>query len=75
MQQNMPHLALKWFQRTLETSDLNEDEKQGLWYELAGAYEAEGDTENAGRYFEQIYAENVNFRDVSERVKSIAVNN
>jgi tetratricopeptide (TPR) repeat protein len=75
MQQNMPHLALKWFQRTLETSDLNEDEKQGLWYELAGAYEAEGDTESAGRYFEQIYAENVNFRDVSERVKSIAVNN
>lgn len=75
MQQNMPNLALKWFQRTLETNDLNEDEKQGLWYELAGAYEAEGDIENAGRYFEQVYAENVNFRDVSERVKSIAVNN
>ncbi len=74
MQQNMPNLALKWFQRTLETTDLNDDEKQGLWYELAGAYEAEGDIENAGRYFEQVYAENVNFRDVSERVKSIAVN-
>ncbi len=73
MQRNMPNLALKWFQRTLETADLAEEEKQGLWYELAGAYEAEGDIENAGRYFEQVYAENVNFRDVSERVKSIAV--
>ncbi len=70
----MPSLALTWFQRALETADLNDDEKQGLWYELAGAYEAEGDTENAGRYFEQVYAENVNFRDVSERMKSIAVN-
>ncbi len=74
MQQSMPNLALKWFERTLETADLTEDEKQGLWYELAGAYEAEGDIENAGRYFEQVYAENVNFRDVSERVKSLAVN-
>ena len=74
MQQSMPNLALKWFQRTLETNDLNEDEKQGLWYELAGAYEAEGDIYNAGRYFEQVYAENVNFRDVSERVKSTTVN-
>lgn len=75
MQQNMPNLALKWFQRTLDTADLTAEEKQGLWYELAGAYEAEGDIENAGRYFEQVYAENVNFRDVSERVRSIAVNN
>lgn len=74
MQKSMPSLALTWFQRALETADLNDDEKQGLWYELAGAYEAEGDTENAGRYFEQVYAENVNFRDVSERMKSIAVN-
>ncbi len=73
MQQNMPNLALKWFQRTLETAGLTEEEKQGLWYELAGAYEAEGDLENAGRYFEQVYAENVNFRDVSERIRSVAV--
>jgi len=74
MQKGMPSLALTWFQRTLETADLNDDEKQGLWYELAGAYEADGDAENAGRYFEQVYAENVNFRDVSERVKSNSVN-
>ena len=69
----MPNLALTWFQRTLETPGLSDDEKQGLWYELAGAYEAEGDSENAGKYFEQVYAENINFRDVSERVRGMAV--
>ncbi|MBC7899963.1 MAG: tetratricopeptide repeat protein [Saprospiraceae bacterium] len=74
MQKGMPNLALTWFQRTLETPNLSDDEKQGLWYELAGAYEAEGDVENAGKYFEQVYAENINFRDVSERVKGMAVN-
>lgn len=75
MQQGMPHLALKWYERSLETSDLTKDEKQGVWYELAAAYEADGNIEHAGRYYEQVYAENVNFRDVSERIRSIAVHN
>lgn len=74
MQQQMPHLALTWYERTLETTDLSKEEKQGLWYELAVAYEADGKVELAGQYFEQVYAENVNFRDVSERMKGLAVN-
>lgn len=74
MQQQMPHLALTWYERTLETVDLSKEEKQGLWYELALAHEADGNLELAGQYFEQVYAENVNFRDVSERMKGISVN-
>lgn len=74
MQQGMPHLALTWYERTLETTDLSKDEKQAIWYELAVAYEADGDAAKAGQYFEQVYAENVNFRDVSERMKNVAVN-
>ena len=73
MQKAMPHLALTWYQRALESPGLGDEEKQGIWYELALAYEAEGDLGNAGRYFEQVYAENIDFRDVSERVKNIAV--
>ncbi len=73
MQKAMPNLALTWYQRALETPGLGDEEKQGIWYELALAYEAEGDLSNAGRYFEQVYAENIDFRDVSERVKNIAV--
>ncbi len=74
MQQSMPHIALTWYERALETADLSREEMQGLWYELALAYEADGNTNRAGQYFEQVYAENVNFRDISERMKSIAVN-
>ena len=73
MQKGMPNLALKWYLRALETPGLGDDEKQGIWYELAAAYEADGDMENAGRYFEQVYAENIDFRDVSQRVKNISV--
>ena len=73
MEQGMPNLALKWYQRALETPSLDDEEKQAIWYELAAAYEADGDTENAGRYFEQVYAENIDFRDVSERVRQMAI--
>lgn len=73
MQKSMPNLALTWYQRALETPGLSDEEKQGIWYELASAYEAEGDFDNAGRYFEQVYAENIDYRDVSERVKNISV--
>ena len=73
MDQSMPHLAVKWFERALETSDLNTDEKQGIWYELATAYEAKGEAETAGQFFEQVYAENANFRDVSARIRAVPV--
>jgi hypothetical protein len=73
MQNGMANLALTWYQRALETRDLSDDEKQGVWYELAHAYEVDGDVENAGRYFEQVYAENVDYRDVGERIKRLTV--
>ena len=73
MQNNMANLALTWHQRALETPELSDDEKQGVWYEIAHAYEIGGDVESAGRYFEQVYAENVDYRDVSERIRRLAV--
>lgn len=73
MQKEMANLALTWYRRALETPELSADERQAMWYEIAQAYEAEGDIENAGRYFEQVYAENVDYRDVGERIKRLAV--
>ncbi|MEO8574294.1 MAG: tetratricopeptide repeat protein [Pyrinomonadaceae bacterium] len=73
MQKSMAKHALTWYQRALESPGLGDEEKQGIWYELALAYEAAGDLDNAGRFFEQVYAENIDFRDVSQRVKNIAV--
>lgn len=73
MQQGMPKLALMWYERALEISDLTTDEKLALWFELGVVYEADGDYDRAGKYFEQVYAENVDFRDVRERLKNMAV--
>ncbi len=73
-QNGKPKHAITWFIRALETPNISDEEYHGLWYELALAYEANGNEETAAKYFEQIYAENVDFRDVGERVKNLVVN-
>ncbi len=73
MRNGMANFAVTWFSRALESPELNDEEQQGLWYELAEAYLAEGDAGNSAKYFEKVYAENVDYRDVSERVKSLFV--
>ncbi|MEP7075674.1 MAG: tetratricopeptide repeat protein [Acidobacteriota bacterium] len=74
MQKGMAKLALKWYNRALETPNLNPDEKKGIWYELAEAHEVDGDHDNAARFFEQVYAEDVDFRDVGNRIQNLTVN-
>jgi tetratricopeptide (TPR) repeat protein len=74
LQNGMAKHAIKWFNRALETSEISDEECHGLWYELAIAHETDGDTDNAAKYFEQVYTENVDFRDVSDRLKAIMVN-
>lgn len=74
MEKNMPNLALMWLNRALEVPDLNNDEKQGVWYEIGGAYQAAEEIENALKYFEKIYAVNVDYRDVGDRIQSLHVN-
>lgn len=71
MQLGKPNLAVRWFLRTLESKDTTDEERLGIWYELASAYEADGDYPNASKYYEQVYAENINFRDVASRVNSL----
>jgi tetratricopeptide (TPR) repeat protein len=71
MEKAMPNLALMWYRRGLEVADLNDEEKQALFYEIACAFEIGGDNEKAFEYFEKIYAENVDYRDVSQRLKNL----
>lgn len=71
MEKQMPNLALMWYRRALETVNLNMDERQALQYEIACAYQAGGDEEKARKYFEQVYVVDVDYRDVSERLKSL----
>jgi tetratricopeptide (TPR) repeat protein len=71
MEKSMPNLALMWYRRGLEVSNLNAEEQQALIYEIGSAYEIGGEKEKAVEYFEKIYAENVDYRDVSNRLQNL----
>ncbi|CAN5813320.1 tetratricopeptide repeat protein [soil metagenome] len=71
MEKQMPNLALMWYRRALETVNLSADEKHALQYEIACAYQAGGDEEKARKYFEQVYVVDVDYRDVSKRLKNL----
>ncbi len=73
LQNSMAAQSVTWLTRALDTDNLSDAENHGLWYELALAYEANGDEDNAAKYFEKIYTENVDFRDVANRVKNLAL--
>ena len=69
LQNGKPHHAVTWLERALDTPNISDGERNGVWYELGIAHEANGDTEKGGQFFEMIYAADVDFRDVSTRVR------
>ena len=71
LQSGMAKHAVTWLERAQETADISDEEHHGLWYELGLAHEADGDEERAAKFFEKIYTENVDFRDVSQRVRNL----
>jgi len=71
MEKQMPNLALVWFRRGMETPDLTDAEKHAIYYEIGNAFAAGGDPEKSIEYFERLYAENVDYRDVSRRLDSL----
>ncbi len=71
IEKQMPNLALMWYKRSLEVPGLGDIEKQALYYELGNTYEVGGDREKAIEYFEKLYAENVDYRDVGKRLEKL----
>ena len=71
LEKKMPNLSVVWYQRSLEVANLDEQEKHAIFYELGNAFEADGDTQISVLYFEKLYAEDVNYRDVSQRLENL----
>ncbi|MDQ3802228.1 MAG: tetratricopeptide repeat protein [Acidobacteriota bacterium] len=71
MEKGMPNIALMWYRRGIETIGLSPEELLGLRYEIANAYEVGGEPDKAVEYFEQIYAIDVEYRDVSRRLSQL----
>ena len=71
MQKGVPRAAVVWFRKGLEAPGHSEDEYQALRFELATAYEQMGDTARAIEVFSEVYAVDVSYRGVAERLREL----
>jgi tetratricopeptide (TPR) repeat protein len=66
----VPEASFKWYQRALlEAPD--EEGKTAIYYELGQAYEAAGQKPEALKCFLEVYASNIDHRDVAERIRGL----
>ncbi|MBI5135719.1 MAG: tetratricopeptide repeat protein [Nitrospirae bacterium] len=65
------HLALGHLRKALGRPDLGPDQWMALAYELATALEHTGETGEAKRLYEQVYAQDIGFRNVAKRLSAL----
>jgi tetratricopeptide (TPR) repeat protein len=68
MEKGQPAIAAIWYERALKTPGLDQESILALRYDLGVAQELAGDTHAAFNSFSQVYAMNIDYRDVSERI-------
>ena len=66
-----PKIAALWYQRALELPGLEQETIVALRYDLGVAEEQAGNTNAALESFRQVYAMNIDYRDVSERISAL----
>ncbi len=71
MDKNMPAIATKWYARALEMPDLDEEAMLALQYDLGVAYEQAGETKSALEKFTEVYSQNIDYRDVAEKIRTL----
>lgn len=70
-EKGMTNLALKWYQRGIESPYHDEEQYQGLKYDLAALYMEMGDYARAMELFTDVYGANAKYRDVSQKIKEL----
>jgi tetratricopeptide (TPR) repeat protein len=68
MDKGEPKIASLWYQRALETPGLDQETVLALRYDLGVALETAGESSSALDRFREVYAMNIDYRDVADRI-------
>jgi pilus assembly protein FimV len=71
MEKGQPGIAAIWYERALQTPGMDTESKLALRYDLGVAQESAGELDAALKSFSQVYAINIDYRDVAERIHSL----
>ena len=71
VERGVPQAAFKWYQKALQLPGLDPEAITAIHYELAQAYERAGIKDNALQHFMEAYGNNIDYRDVAERIHEL----
>src|SRR5712664_4137057 len=71
MEKGQPAIAAIWYERALLTPGNDPESTLALRYDLGVAQESAGEPEAALKSFSQVYAMNIDYRDVAERIAAL----
>jgi len=71
MEKGQPEIAAFWYERALQTPGLDQESVLALQYDLGIAQDMGGHPDDALKSFQQVYAMNIDYRDVAERIGSL----
>jgi len=71
MEKGQPAIAAIWYERALRTPGIDPESKLALRYDLGVAQESAGEPDAALKSFSQVYAMNIDYRDVAERIAAL----
>src|SRR6266480_2161145 len=71
MEKGQPAIAAIWYERALHTPGNDPESTLALRYDLGVAQESAGEPGAALKSFSQVYAMNIDYRDVAERITAL----
>jgi tetratricopeptide (TPR) repeat protein len=71
LEKGLPLLAVQWYQTALSSPGLDPESSVALLYETGSAYEMAGDKAAALKSFMEVYARNIDYRNVSDRIRDL----
>jgi tetratricopeptide (TPR) repeat protein len=71
MEKGQPAIAAIWYERALHTPGIDPESTLALRYDLGVAQESAGEPGAALKSFSQVYAMNIDYRDVAERIAAL----
>jgi tetratricopeptide (TPR) repeat protein len=71
IEMGQPDAAVRSLRRAVQANTGVEDDLVGIYYYLAQAYEALGDRESAVEFYDRVFSLDINFADVTERLREL----
>jgi len=71
IEMGQPEAAVRSLERALDTASTVEDELVGIYYYLGRAHEELQNKESAMDYYDRVFALDINFADVTERLREL----